>query len=329
MPSLTSLVPFLGSRRTIAPYGTWSSPITPELLTSKAISFGELLTLPNPQGKASHLFYIENRPSEKGRAALISHNLASAISTDLTRGQYNARSGVHEYGGGALAGSQKDGSVIFTDYKPNDWGVYRIRNPLDPYSDTVERITPDSHPALRFANFAPHPLHPHLIAAVQEDHTIDEPSKVINSLVLINAETKHITTLHSGFDFYAHPVWSPNAHLLAWVTWQHPSMPFWATQLWVARSQQNGDDIQLTNAQAVAGHEGTDQVVHQPLWLPTEDVSDPSNTLVFTSDTTGYSNPYKVQITAAETGIRVDSPASILHRPVQADFLAPAWTLNK
>jgi hypothetical protein len=324
------------ARRTIAPYGTWKSPITPELLTSKAISFGELATSSLSKAhSASHLIFVENRPQEQGRASVVRWSLDKATSTtaqvgdDLTQAKYNARSGIHEYGGGALAASSNDGSVIFTDYKPSDWGVYRVKDATTSTPSAPERITPDNAP-LRYGGFVPHPVKPHLILAIQEDHTVDEPSKVINSLVLIDANEKSVTPLQSGRDFYSFPVWSPQGDFVAWVTWQHPSMPWWDTEAWVARFDEatSGQKATLVDAKAIAGTNGGESVQH-PIWLPRRTSYNGPDTLVFTSDRTSFSNPYKVTVERSGAGLVLGKIKPILQSPLQADFIKPQWTMGK
>jgi hypothetical protein len=44
----------------------------------------------------------------------------------------------------------------------------------------------------------------------------------------------HVTTLVSGHDFFSSPRLSPDGSRLAWVAWDHPSMPWDDTSLWVA-----------------------------------------------------------------------------------------------
>jgi hypothetical protein len=121
----------LTSVKTVAPYGAWKSPISAELLTEKNVSFGEI-AVTSCSNSTSKVVFVENRPQESGRAALLKMVIdcktldikgGDTKEEDLTRGKYNVRSGVHEYGGGAVATSGKD-DLFFTDYKTFD--VFQI-----------------------------------------------------------------------------------------------------------------------------------------------------------------------------------------------------------
>lgn len=120
--------------KTVAAYGTWTSPITADLLTKKNVSFGEIVILSKDATQAE-IAFVENRPEEGGRAALVKRTIRLDLldearrsnedgqNIDLTQGHYNVRSGVHEYGGGAVA-SFDDGGAVFTDY--NTFGVFTV-----------------------------------------------------------------------------------------------------------------------------------------------------------------------------------------------------------
>lgn len=309
-------------RVTVAPYGTWQSPITPDLLTRGSISFGELAVVPSSPSTSEslRLAYIENRPAEKGRAAVVVTELRpNAPSSDITQGQHNARSAVHEYGGGALTVSPVDSAILFTDYKPGDYALYRVVVSADGKSPQPERVTPPNAP-MRYAQAVRHPHQPHFLLAVQEDHTIDEPSKVINTLVIIDAQKQSVKVVAQGHDFYASPSWSPDGKAVAWLTWDHPEMPFWATELWVAAFDREA--VSLGGSQSVEGSQGG-TVVQSPVWLD-------DHSLVFTSDAqSGFSLPYKVAVHAdASRGIKVGPIKALLRHNIDADFVKPAWTLN-
>ncbi|CAO1615905.1 unnamed protein product [Parajaminaea phylloscopi] len=318
-------------RLNVAPFGTWTSPITPELLTQGSISFGEIAVVASADTTSQHqqprLVYVENRPAEKGRAALMAVPIADNripsedASFDLTRGDLNARSAVHEYGGGALAAGQAGtGSVIFSSYEAGNHAVYRA-SAFDSAA-APERITPQQ-PALRFADFCPSPRNPDLILAVQEDHSVDEPSQVVNTLVLIDAKGKSVKVVAEGKDFYTSPRWSPDGRFVAWVCWDHPEMPFWASELWVAAF--DPEQRSLGPHSAVAGQKGR-AVISHPLWL--RDGAD--NVLVYTDDSeNGFSLPTRVNVSSgADHTVQVSQHSPLLRHALEADLIKPPWTLN-
>jgi len=69
--------------------------------------------------------------------------------------------------------------------------------------------------------------------------------------------------LLSGADFYAYPRLSPDGAKLAWISWNHPNMPWDGTQLWLADV---ADDGSLQNPILVAG--SASESVLQPEWSP-------------------------------------------------------------
>ncbi|HLN61671.1 MAG TPA: S9 family peptidase, partial [Symbiobacteriaceae bacterium] len=92
---------------TVAPFGSWQSPITTDLITSKAIGLGQLSL------DGSDLYWLESRPSEGGRLVIV-RRTPDGQTTDLTPPGFNVRSRVHEYGGGAY--TVAGGTVYFTNF---------------------------------------------------------------------------------------------------------------------------------------------------------------------------------------------------------------------
>ncbi len=93
--------------------------------------------------------------------------------------------------------------------------------------------------------------------------------------------------LASGRDFYSNPRPSPDGRLLAWLEWDHPSMPWDGTELRVAELGLAGE---LGVSRLVAG--GTAESIWQPEWSP-------GGRLHYVSDRSGWWNLYD------ETGERV------------------------
>src|SRR5215470_10085493 len=84
-----------------APYGSWSSPITSDMIVASSIGLGEILL----DGEV--VYWLEARPQEGGRSVIVRRAADGAIA-DITlpvsaaKGTaFNVRTRVHEYGGGA------------------------------------------------------------------------------------------------------------------------------------------------------------------------------------------------------------------------------------
>ncbi|KAG6919675.1 hypothetical protein DXG01_002618 [Tephrocybe rancida] len=269
-----------------APYGTWTSPITAEAITKGALPIGGVVVDPI----TSKVYHLEKRPSEGGRVTIID----TSSNTELTSGEWNVRTGVHEYGGGAAIAHS--GVIYFSHY--SDGQVYRLKEGLKP-----EAVTPD---------FDVHPVHTHLLVSILEDHTIDEPSAIVNTLCIINTNTKTVHPLVSGADFYAAPKFSPDGTRLAWQQWSHPDMPWEGGLIYVADAIIDPDVISLSNVKHVAG-EALKISAAFPSWAN-------DDTLVFTSDESGYINPWKYQNGQA---------VPLFPTPVQSEFGSPGWGLQQ
>ena len=74
-----------------APYGSWSSPITADLIVADSVRIGEA------EGVGNSIIFSEMRASEKGRLTLV--EFENGQLHDLIPPEYNVRTTVHEYGG--------------------------------------------------------------------------------------------------------------------------------------------------------------------------------------------------------------------------------------
>ena len=86
-----------------APYGSWKSPITSELIVAQSI------TLADVRIDGSDIYWLEGRPQEQGRYVIV-----HADGKDLTPKPFNARTRVHEYGGGSWL--VHDGGLVFSHF---------------------------------------------------------------------------------------------------------------------------------------------------------------------------------------------------------------------
>ena len=245
----------------IAPYGSWKSPITPDLVASESIRLEQVMI------DGEDVYWIEMRPSESGRYVIVRRSQDGARE-DLISTDFNARTRVHEYGGGSYLASE--GAVYFTNF--GDQRLYLLED------DTPRPITSDTDGKLRYADFILDKQRQRIIS-VCEDHF--GQGEAANSLVGINIETGTLQPLASGNDFYSSPRLSPDGSWLAWLAWNHPNMPWDGTELWIARLEPDGT---LSGKERIAG--GPEESVCQPEWSP-------DGILHFVSDRTGWWNLYR------------------------------------
>jgi dipeptidyl aminopeptidase/acylaminoacyl peptidase len=248
-----------------APYGSWSSPITTDLVASEGgVSFGYL------DIDEHGVYWTESRPQENGRSALM-FRPHGGEPIDVVPPDFNVRTRVHEYGGGAWF---RHGSVVFCS-SFDDSRLYRIEAPgSEPQPITPE--SPEPH-AFRYADgrvFADGTL----IVCVRETHGEGEPQNELVVLPTDGSDDPHV--IASGRDFYAAPRPSPDGTALAWLAWDHPHMPFEGTDLCVGALAEDGS---VSSGRRVAGSE--QESIFQPEWGP-------DGLLYFVSDRTGWSNLY-------------------------------------
>ncbi len=273
---------------TTARHGSWSSPIT-----SAQVAAGRL-ALDQTWLDDGHAHWLEGRGSEGGRVVLVRDGL------DLTPEPFNVRSRVHEYGGGAFTVVGE--VVVFVNFA--DQRLHRIdlgsgRGPV--------AITPDSDGALRYGDLRLDPAR-RCLFAVREDHRGGgEPVNTIVRLDLDGPNDDGGTVLVEGHDFVAAPRVSPDGDRIAWVTWEHPSMPWDSTVLWVGRLDERGA---LVSRDVAVGAQ--DVAVTEPCWAP-------DGSLLFLGDATGWANPYAVQ---------PGSPPRALCT-VASEFGWPQWVLDR
>lgn len=256
--------------------------------------------------------YTITHPHNQGRTTLEYRKLdapSPALTCDSIQG--SVRSCVHEYGGGAFS-VLPDGCAVYAYQQDRTFGV----NVVDLTSHSIATLV-EPQSQKRHADFGAHPLRPRRILAVEEEHT---SSTIINRLVCL--DNQQVYKVHEGHDFYAYPRFSPNGRFIAWVTWDHPSMPFWSSELWVA-AVQNEDPLTISTPVRVAG--GQDLVAQQPVWVPD------SSTLLFTLSGK-VSDIYEVDV-CVENGECHVSRAVPSGGPAEArkdavEVQPPLWNLN-
>jgi dipeptidyl aminopeptidase/acylaminoacyl peptidase len=253
------------SSHTIAPYGTWESPVTPAAVTQQILSFGGLSV------DGDFLYWLETRPQEGGRSALMGWHpdhgtIEAPFSPDVA-------SRVNEYGGGA--------------YRVTDgWIVYSERS-----DDSVRLISPNGTvrtiaaiPGCRYADFWLDRRR-NRVLAVREDHRNRPSNDPEHTIVALSLDPADYTqeageALVYGSDFLSSPRLSPDGARIAWLEWDQPNMPWDGTRLCLAELDKAGV---LRREIEVAG--GPDESILYPLFSP-------DGTLHFCSDRNGWWNLY-------------------------------------
>ena len=270
----------------IAPYGSWKSPITTETIISKTVGLGGVTSV----GK--DIYWLEARPEEKGRNVIVKQSPDSTV-TDITPQPFNVRTRVHEYGGGAYLITEA--AIYFSNF--SDGRVYQQIASQEP-----QAITPESQ--CRYTDFALDNVRNRLICICEDHSTAD--SEPANSIVAISLETQEITTLVSGNDFYTSPRISPDGTRLAYITWNHPSMPWDSSYLHLCKLEQDGSIKEL---EVVAGDET--ESICEPKWSP-------DGLLYFSSDRNDWWNIYRRNS---------DGSIECLHE-MAAEFAYPHWVFG-
>ena len=271
-----------------APYGSWKSPITSDLIVKETIGLSQLRIY------GDDIYWVEMRPSERGRQVIV-HQAANGTRTDVNPPDFNARTRVHEYGGGDYVVQQ--GTVYFSNFA--DQQIYRQTPAGAPkrltYESTDDRV--------RYAEAIVDANRNRLIC-VREDHRA-EGREAENCIVAVQIDDGAEMVLSSGNSFYSSPRISPDGLRLAWLTWNHPNMPWDGCELWVGEFE---DDGSIKNRRLVAGNSG--ESVFQPEWSP-------DGILYFVSDRTGWWNIYRDAHGAIECLVQME-----------AEFGAPQWVFG-
>ena len=298
-PSASSALPSAAAPAVrTARYGAWTSPVTPQAIVADTVS------LDQPQIDGVDIYWIEGRPREAGRCVLVRHR--DGQTRDMLPAPWNVRTQVHEYGGAAY--SVTNGTVLFSHCA--DQQLYRLApddgSATDPHPEPVTPAGPQ-----RFADGVIDARRERLIA-VCEDHS-SGTREAANTLVAVSLKDGSCRTLVSSSDFYASPRLSPDGTHLAWLSWNHPDMPWDGTCLWLAGVD---DDGSLDTPVLVAG--GRSESVFQPAWSPT-------GKLHFVSDRTGWWNLYRLQGNSSARGeVRAIEPL----QPMEAEFGRAQWNFG-
>lgn len=297
---------------TTAPYGTWPSPITPGTITTRTLSLSQVRV------DGGDTYWVEQRASQAGRQVLLRRDgdgqIGEVLPLTPADELVDARTRVHEYGGRAYA---VDSGIIVVSHA-GDGRLYRydvahrLRGlvPLTIYGDV-------RHGDLEIDTARG------LVYAVREDHRGDgEPVNTLVAIPLDGSAARDdaaCTTIVSGTDFVVSPTLSPDGEHLAWITWNHPDMPWDNATLHVGDLLPDGTIGSQTVVDGGAGYS-----VSEPRW--TEECE-----LVHVSNASGFWNLYRTEGFPRRGTNREGWTESLRTRPlhpIDATFTSPAWVLG-
>lgn len=281
-----------------APYGSWKSPITSDLIVAQSIGLSEVRL------DGEDIYWLESRPHEAGRRVVVRRVPGRDSGEDINPEPFNVRTRVHEYGGGAWTVSA--GVIYFSHYA--DGRLYRMeRGGHWPYP-----LSPEG--SWQYADGFIDTRRRRWVGVREEHGTAAEPVNTIVSIDIDhgwltgNPEDRSCVVLASGHDFYSSPQLSPDGRWLAFLAWDHPNMPWNGTGLYVLQLAPGGtpvgDPIQ------VAG--GERESIFQPAWAPD------GSALFFVSDRSGWWNLYRQ---------KSRTPIEAL-APMEAEFGQPQWVFG-
>ncbi len=283
------------------PYGSWPSPITAADVAKSGIRLS-FPVLVDGGSEATDVWWLEGRPAEGGRQVIV-----SAERGDLLPAPWNARTRVHEYGG--LSYLPLADGLLFTEW--SDQRIYHLASVGEPRPLTP---VPSHSAALRYADPVLSP-DGREVWCVREQHTNESsPTEGITRAIVgipldgsaADDETL-VRVIVSGSQFLAFPTPSPDGGRLAWIAWDHPNMPWEATELRVGELT----DGAVHSWRKVLG--GEHESVLEPTW------ADPDRLYVI-SDRSGWWNPYLVDVTGTA------KPRSLAAR--NEEFAGPLWQLG-
>ena len=278
--------------RRVAPFGSWSSPISADMLASTEVRLAE------PLLDDGQVYWREMRPSERGRGVVMRSDPWSSP-TEVTHDGVNVRTTVHEYGGGAYQVHR--GVIFYSDF--DDQRLYR----QDPDREPIA-LTPETDGKHRFADGTTTDDGQWWIGVRERHEGAGGPRDVVNELVALPADgSGEAHVIASGRDFYADARVSPDGSMLSFLAWDLPWMPWDGCELFVGTF--DGDPAVLTDVRHLAGKDG-EESIWGPAWSPAGD-------LCFASDRSGWWNLERFR----------DGERHTLH-PAEAEFGFPQWVFG-
>ncbi|UNK71997.1 prolyl oligopeptidase family serine peptidase [Microbacterium sp. H1-D42] len=264
-------------------FGSWSSPFTAAQIAQASPRIEGALFV------GDEIWWGESVPSEGGRIAV-----RSSTGEVILPAPWNARSRVHEYGGGSWT-ADADGTLFFVD--KDDQRVYRM-----PRGGAPDPLTAQG------AAFGGLRLQHGRLLAVREDLRPAQHLRAIVEIPLDGSaaadDDSAVRVFISTSGFVAHPALSPDGTRIAWVQWSGIKMPWEQALLHIAPV--DGDEIASISTHAAL----------QPEWAGEDE-------LLYLDDPSGRWNLHRVRVADGRNPL---SPQPVA--PADADTGGGLWVLG-
>jgi len=269
--------------------GAWPSPLKAADVAAGSVTLGAVALTDG----GHTVWWTESRPAERGRTTVLRRTGDGPAQEVLPLG-LDARTRVHEYGGRCWL--PLDRGLVTSNL--TDQRLYLVPDGEEPVPLTAPTDCAD-----RYAEPQPLPGETHVLCVRER---IGEP--VSHALVAVPLDgSAEVTELWTGSDFVAGAAVSPDGAALAFLTWQHPQLPWDGSELRVAALRPGPA---LGPARVLLG--GPQESVLAPSW-------DGTQALVASTDRSGWWNLVRV-----DTGTGEIRPLW----PVERECGYPMWQLG-
>lgn len=282
------------------PYGSWPSPISASDVASGTLALEFPGIVESPDSPEPEIWWLEGRPQEGGRFALVRRKPDGAV-TDVLGPDWSVRSRIIEYG--AHPWTRVLGGTAFCFW--DDQRLYLLADgDTDPRPLTTAPTDDTTH---MFGE--PRPGPPGTLIAVRETRTSESVSRSLVTVPLDGSASEddgNVTVVNDQHHFYAHPRLSPDGSRVSYIAWDHPQLPWDGT---VAAVVDLGTGLPAIERVLLGS---TSESVMQPEWVDDEH-------LYLISDRSGWWNLYRLGL--------VDG-ALVPLAPRDEEFASPLWLLG-